>query len=106
MTFAQQNGLKELCVCGNDRASHHPDPVTGERGACLCLGCDCQRYDDVNAPHTPRTPVVFHVPYGSPRFKPLGNKPHIATSCPCSACRDWKERKRQADIDYGNWMGP
>lgn len=38
------NGLRETCHCGHDRASHYADPTTGEKHACLCRGCDCERY--------------------------------------------------------------
>jgi GTP cyclohydrolase II len=49
------NGLREVCHCGHDRATHHPDEATKNNGItvyllgnCLGLYCDCLFYVNEN----------------------------------------------------------
>ena len=100
-TLAQQNGLKETCVCGNDRASHYLE-TDGTVGACLCANCPCRKYEDVNAPPTlrPKAPLAaLYVPLHESAHR---DRPHADKQCSCYSCQEWD---RKAKRRYSNW-GP
>jgi hypothetical protein len=69
---------RQTCHCGHDVSTHYRDGATGERFACLAMGCDCTRY--VNE-HAPKPKPVLVRPARHP------------SSCRCARCKAWLEQQ-------------
>lgn len=70
------NGIRQLCHCGHDRATHYVDRSVSppEIAGCLAVGeCTCSRY----------------VYVGEPKPKATGKRPPHANWCQCYACKEY-----------------